>query len=206
MAQKTDSALQTDRGVIENETATAANTAVRVGNHFEDIIDSKINNDKIVDEDDMVSNSDTLIPTQQSVKAYVDASGGGGTWGSIAGTLSSQTDLQNALDAKLAHTNAAGALTSAATIDLTAAKHTLTTALASITFTISYAGDDIVIEVTHNTTASVFTFPAGSLCVFDGTPSEDNTLTLAGVSGDKHIIAIKKIGSVYYVVSKNFTI
>lgn len=145
------------------------------------------------------------VNKRTTTQDIADLGGGGGTWGSIAGTLSSQTDLQNALDAKLAHTNAAGALTSAATIDLTAAKHTLTTALASITFTISYAGDDIVIEVTHNTTASVFTFPVGSLCVFDGTPSEDNTLTLAGVSGDKHIIAIEKIGSVYYVVSKNFT-
>ena len=34
-------------------------------------------------------------------KAYVDAQvGGGGTWGTIGGTLSDQTDLQNALNAK----------------------------------------------------------------------------------------------------------
>jgi hypothetical protein len=32
----------------------------------------------VVDEDDMSSNSATKVPTQQSVKAYVDASGGGG--------------------------------------------------------------------------------------------------------------------------------
>lgn len=32
---------------------------------------------------------------------YSDVSGGGGTWGSITGTLSDQTDLQSALDAKL---------------------------------------------------------------------------------------------------------
>jgi hypothetical protein len=32
----------------------------------------------VVDEDDMTSNSATKVPTQQSVKAYVDASGGGG--------------------------------------------------------------------------------------------------------------------------------
>ena len=34
--------------------------------------------------------------------AYIseNLSGGGGTWGSITGTLSSQTDLQAALDAK----------------------------------------------------------------------------------------------------------
>lgn len=78
MAQKTDSALQTDRGVIESETTAGANTAVRVGNHFEDIIDSKINNDKIIDEDNMASDSSIHVPTQQSVKAYVDAAAASG--------------------------------------------------------------------------------------------------------------------------------
>lgn len=33
-----------------------------------------------VDEDDMSSDSDTKVPTQQSVKAYVDANGGSETW------------------------------------------------------------------------------------------------------------------------------
>lgn len=32
----------------------------------------------VIDEDDMASNSATKVPTQQSVKAYVDAAGGGG--------------------------------------------------------------------------------------------------------------------------------
>lgn len=78
MAQETDAQLQTRRGVIENETTVGANTTVRVGDMFENIIDSKINNDKIIDEDDMVSDSATEVPTQQSVKAYVDAQVGGG--------------------------------------------------------------------------------------------------------------------------------
>lgn len=37
--------------------------------------------------------------------AWSEVVSGGGTWGSITGTLSSQTDLQNALDAKLAITS-----------------------------------------------------------------------------------------------------
>lgn len=43
----------------------------------------------VIDEDDMVSNLDTKVPTQQSVKAYVDASGGGTHFNIIAtlGTL-----------------------------------------------------------------------------------------------------------------------
>lgn len=39
----------------------------------------------------------------------ITSSGGGGTWGSITGTLSSQTDLQSALDAKLGTSAAAAA-------------------------------------------------------------------------------------------------
>lgn len=75
MAQETDAQLQTRRGVIENETTEGANTTERVGDMFENIIDSKINNDKIIDEDTMSSDSATHVPTQQSVKAYVDSLG-----------------------------------------------------------------------------------------------------------------------------------
>lgn len=99
--------------------------------------------------------------------------------------------------------NAAVALTDAASIDLTAIKHTLTTA-SSRTFTISYTGDDISIEVTLSATTATQTFPAGSLCVSEGVATGDNTCPMAGVSGDKYMFAIKKIGSVYYVVAKNF--
>jgi len=41
---------------------------------------------------------------------YSGVSGGGGTWGSITGTLSNQTDLQGALDNKVPYTGATGAV------------------------------------------------------------------------------------------------
>lgn len=144
------------------------------------------------------------VNKQTTAQTIADLSGGGGTWGSITGTLSDQTDVQSALDAKAAHTNSATSLTDGAAITLTATKHTLTSTQAAITFTITYAGDDIVIELTLNATSATWTFPAGSLCVSEGVASGDNTLALAGVSGDKYIITTKKIGSVYYVVGKNF--
>lgn len=113
-----------------------------------------------------------------------------------------------AIDSKLALKqtliNSAVAITDAASMDLTAIKHTLTTSSATRTFTISYTGDDITLEITLNTTASTLTFPATSLCVSEGSASGNNTCALAGVSGDKYMIAIKKIGSAYYVVAKNF--
>jgi len=39
----------------------------------QDALDNKIETSVIIDEDDFASNSDTKIPTQQSVKAYIDA-------------------------------------------------------------------------------------------------------------------------------------
>jgi hypothetical protein len=72
MAQKTDSQLLTEAGVITNETLIGANTAVRVGTMFNDTISSKINNDKISN-DTALGNDATLVPTQNAVKTYVDA-------------------------------------------------------------------------------------------------------------------------------------
>jgi hypothetical protein len=95
------------------------------------------------------------------------------------------------------------ALVDGATIDLTGPKHTLTTAT-SRTFTISHAGDDILLIITLSATSGTFTFPASSLCVADGTASGDNTLVITGAtSGDKHLVAICKVGSTYFVGSKN---
>lgn len=42
---------------------------------------------------------------------FIGGSGGGGTWGTITGTLSNQTDLQSALDAKVPYTGATGNVT-----------------------------------------------------------------------------------------------
>jgi hypothetical protein len=107
---------------------------------------------------------------------------------SIAGSISSSTT----------------ALTDGTTIDITSAKNTLSSSSSTRTFTISYEGDDITLIVTLVNTTASYTFPAGSLCVSEGVASGDNVLSLTGISGDKYVIGIKKVGSFYYVVSKNF--
>lgn len=100
--------------------------------------------------------------------------------------------------------NSATALVDASSMALTNTKHTLTSSSATRTFTITATCDDITIEVTLNATSATYTFPATALCVSEGVASGDNTAALSGTSGDKYIIAIKKIGSAYYVVVKNF--
>jgi hypothetical protein len=126
----------------------------------------------------LAANSDTNYPTQKAVKTYVDT--------------------------KVNISNGVIALVDGASIDLSTIKHSLTTNASARTFTISYSGDDITLEVTLNASTCTFTFPATSFCISEGVASGDNTCVLNGTSGDKYILAIKKIGSTYYVACKNF--
>lgn len=141
MAQKDDATLLTQAGVIKAETTANANTATRVGTMMEDIIDSKMNNDDLIDEDDMSTNSATRPPSQQSVKAYVDAEvagAGGGAVDSVNGATGvvvldagdiaftpagniAATDVQAAieeLDSEKASLTSASTSTAAGTITL----------------------------------------------------------------------------------------
>ena len=71
MAQKTDGQLTTEANIIRDETAVGANTALRIGTMLDNLIDSKVNVDKVSD-DTALGNSTTLVPSQNAVKTYVD--------------------------------------------------------------------------------------------------------------------------------------
>lgn len=183
-----------------------------MSNEIKDIPTTKTSAD--IDDTDWIEGQTAAGGTLSSFKIAKSQLVPGGTVTSVTGTANRITstggatpviDISATFEALLQKLiNAATALTDAASMDLTAIKHTLATSSAARTFTISYTGDDITLEITLNATGSVLTFPATSLCVSDGALSGDNTCTLAGISGDKYIIAIKKIGSAYYVISKNF--
>lgn len=135
------------------------------------------------------------IPSQ-----VVDAINNGATT-----TAPSENAVFDALALKNDLANTATALTDGASITITGPKHTLTTDEATITFSDSYTGDFTNIDVTFNTTAATWTFPAGSLCVVEGSASGNTTATVSGVSGDKIVISIWFVSSgVYRVVIKNF--
>lgn len=70
MAQKTDSELTTQAGVIAAETVAGANTKTRVAAMFTDSIDSKLNNDK-VDTDNALATASKTVPGRDAVKAYI---------------------------------------------------------------------------------------------------------------------------------------
>ena len=75
----------TGADLVEAANITSTNTLT-----FNDLSDGTLTIDAILDEDNMVSDSDTAIPTQQSVKAYVDAEiAGAGVSMSIQGDTGS---------------------------------------------------------------------------------------------------------------------
>lgn len=81
MANRTGAGFKTNVNAQFPTTGTGQIGASRVRTHLgEDIADSFLNrNDDLLDEDDMASNSATKVPSQQSVKAYVDAQQTGNT-------------------------------------------------------------------------------------------------------------------------------
>jgi hypothetical protein len=74
--------------------------------------------------------------------------GGGGTWGTITGTLSSQTDLQSALDARVPYTGATGDV-DLGTHRILAQNATITSSGSGDTFTLNHSsGSGIGINIT----------------------------------------------------------
>lgn len=135
--------------------------------------------------------------------AIVDAEVYGAGWNGD-NSVPTKNDTYDQVELKAALVNTSATITDASTMDITTIKNKLTTSSATRTFTISYTGDYSSIYLTLNTTSSTFTFPAGALCISEGTATGDNTLPLAGASGDKYEISIKNNESgAYTIICKN---
>jgi hypothetical protein len=81
-------------GAIDNGSSNIATTGTI---SFGTLTDGTTSVTAILDEDDMTSDSATAVPTQQSVKAYVDDSvfGAGQTWQNMSGSRTAGTTYTN---------------------------------------------------------------------------------------------------------------
>lgn len=71
MSQRTDAQLTTEKEAIKNETVANANSANRIGTMVENMIDSKVNNDKI-ETANTLNTSGKTVAGRDAVKAYID--------------------------------------------------------------------------------------------------------------------------------------
>lgn len=71
------------------------------------------------------------------------------------------------------------------------------------TFTISYPGNEMSVQVGLNATRCNLTFPTGSVCSFDGHRSPNNVVDIFGNLGDVYIAKITKRNSGYTVAITN---
>jgi|GEM_PF-5835404 len=103
LSQSTDAALTTQSNVIRNETTPGGNTKARIADMYQGLIDSKVS---ILAPRLGTSSTINYVWTATDGlgngrwQVASGGGGGGGAWGSITGTLSAQTDLQTALNAK----------------------------------------------------------------------------------------------------------
>ena len=111
MAVANVNAIQTTlQGNIDAKAPTN-NASLTGTTAFENLSDGSITVTAFVDEDNMASDSATLVPTQQSVKAYVDAQAGGALTPliedrmQVANVVTIQTALQSDIDTKMAVAN-----------------------------------------------------------------------------------------------------
>jgi len=141
--------------------------------------------------------SDTLYPSQNAVKTYVDtglatkydASNPSGyitgiAWGAITGTLSSQTDLQSALDAKA---NLSGA---AFTGDVS-----VTTSGSGDTLQLTNSGSGTTLNILNSGSGDLFKIDTNKLVVDNG---GDVSIGTSAASARFHVLtgSTSKIGAI----------
>lgn len=125
MTAKTRALFKSDKNTTFADNATGDISALDLRNEADHLADSAIFPEDLLDQDDMLSNSATAAPTQQSVKAYVDTG--------LAGK------------AATSHTHAAADVTSGTFADALVAQTNVTQhqAALSISFSQIPAGDKV---------------------------------------------------------------
>lgn len=94
MSQKTDAELLTQAGIIKNETEDGANTAARIGAMYDNIIDSKLNNESVGPLIAAATSKTTPVDGDSTIISDSEASGAQKklTWANLKATLKTYFD------------------------------------------------------------------------------------------------------------------
>ena len=176
----TDGTASINSGAITGATSITASGTVQFGS----ISDGTITATAFVDEDNMASNSATLIPTQQSVKAYVDAQVTASDLDAAgdSGTIDVDLDSESlTIAGGTGITTAASGTTITATLDdtaVTAGSYGSTTAVPILTI-------DAQGRITAASTGSIATsFNIAADSGSDDTVAGGETLTFSGTANE----------------------
>lgn len=201
----TDNALKTQVDIIRNETTPKANTAPRVANMYQNIIDSKISGQSWVTATAYSANISFVIQSNVLYKCLVSH-----TSGTFATDLASNNwvAIGGGGGGSIARTFYALTISASTTLDATSsfeknfvATSVLTT-VAIATPTNLNDGDEINIDLSKTTaTNAVYTFSAAYLIITDGigTSLSGQVVTLISSSSGRYFMNIKRSGSSYFI-------
>ena len=159
--------------LLETNADTSTNKTITTPTITSAVLDTAVSGSAVLDEDNLASDSDTKVATQQSIKAYVD------------------DKIQDDMDIAFAGDSGSGSITSDETLTIAGGTN-ITTAASSSTVTINLSSNVVQDAVSQTLTNKTFTAPTINAMTFSsgqttaGMNIGANGIVFEGSTADAH--------------------
>ena len=159
--------------LLETNADTSTNKTITTPTITSAVLDTAVSGSAVLDEDNLASDSDTKVATQQSIKAYVD------------------DKIQDDMDIAFAGDSGSGSITSTETLTIAGGTN-ITTAASSSTITINLSSNVVQDAVSQTLTNKTFTTPTINAMTFSsgqttaGMNIGANGIVFEGSTADAH--------------------
>ena len=159
--------------LLETNADTSTNKTITTPTITSAVLDTAVSGSAVLDEDNLASDSDTKVATQQSIKAYVD------------------DKIQDDMDIAFAGDSGSGSITSDETLTIAGGTN-ITTAASSSTVTINLSSNVVQDAVSQTLTNKTFTAPTINAITFSsgqttaGMSIGANGIVFEGSTADAH--------------------
>jgi len=159
--------------LLETNADTSTNKTITTPTITSAVLDTAVSGSAVLDEDNLASDSDTKVATQQSIKAYVD------------------DKIQDDMDIAFAGDSGSGSITSDETLTIAGGTN-ITTAASSSTITINLSSNVVQDDVSQTLTNKTFTTPTINAMTFSsgqttaGMNIGANGIVFEGSTADAH--------------------